>query len=95
MALAQLPAERDEALSASVVGHAEWAIHRDLSQQAQDQFTAAMERLAADRMVNDENKDLRIVWFRALPGLAQQAPGRAVISRSPASSCGSRIVGGW
>jgi aminopeptidase N len=79
MALAQLPAERDEALSASIVGHAEWAIHRDLSQQAQDQFTAGLERLAADRMVNDENKDLRIVWFRALPGLAQQAPGRAVL----------------
>jgi aminopeptidase N len=77
MALAGLPAERDEALSSSIVSHSEWAIHRYLSQQAQDRFTAGLESLAAERMVKDENKDLRIVWFRALAGLAQGAAGRA------------------
>ncbi len=76
-ALAELPAERDEALSSSIVSHGEWAIHRYLSREAEDRFTAGLEQLAAERMVKDENKDLRIVWFRALAGLAQGAAGRA------------------
>ena len=76
-ALAELPAERDEALSSSIVSHGEWAIHRYLSREAEDHFTAGLEQLAAERMVKDENKDLRIVWFRALAGLAQGAAGRA------------------
>jgi aminopeptidase N len=77
MALAQLPVERDEALTSSIAAHGEWAIHRYLSPQAQEGFTASFERLAAERMVKDENKDLRIVWFRSLAGVAQGTAGRA------------------
>jgi len=40
---------------------------------------AQMQAMARDRMVNDTSKDLRIVWFRAMPGLSEQAAGRETL----------------
>jgi aminopeptidase N len=38
-----------------------------------------MQAMAKDRMVHDSSKDLRIVWFRAMPGLSEQAAGRETL----------------
>jgi aminopeptidase N len=59
------------------VDHGEWAIHRYLSPAAEDSFTAGLERMAAERMVQDQDKDLRIMWFRSLAGVAQGTAGQA------------------
>jgi aminopeptidase N len=76
LALKNLPEERDEALTASIVGRSETAIHRYVGKQSRDVLTAQLETLAAQRMVTDASKDLRIVWFRALGGASEQPPGR-------------------
>ena len=76
LALQILPQERDEALTASIVVHSETAIHRYMSDAAREQYTAKLESMAAQRMVSDASKDLRIVWFRALGGVSSQPAGR-------------------
>lgn len=79
LALTTLPAERDEALTASVVGRSSVALHKFVGDATRAKLTAQMQAMAKDRMVNDESKDLRIVWFRALPGLSEQAAGRETL----------------
>jgi aminopeptidase N len=76
MALANLPQERDEALSATIIGHTATAIHRYVSHTAQQQYTAKLADMAAQRMASDSSKDQRIVWFRALSGVAVRPSGR-------------------
>jgi aminopeptidase N len=79
LALRNLPQERDEALAASIIAHSETAIHRYVTEQSRNQLTARLEALAAQRMIDDPDKDLRIVWFRALAGAAEQPSGRDVL----------------
>jgi aminopeptidase N len=79
LALKTLPGERDEALTASIVGRGTAAIHRYVGDATRARLMAQMQAMAKDRMVNDPNKDLRIVWFRALPGLSEQAAGRETL----------------
>jgi aminopeptidase N len=76
LALKNLPRERDEALTASIVGHSETAIHRYVGKQSRDILSAELEEMASQRMTDDANKDLRIVWFRALSGVSEQPAGR-------------------
>jgi aminopeptidase N len=76
LTLKNLPQERDEALTASLVGHSEMAIHHYVEDQSRDRLTTQMEAMAAQHMVADSNKDLRIVWFRAMSGLGEQQAGR-------------------
>ena len=77
LALNTVSAEQDESLSASIAGRSSAALHRYItSPTAQAQLTSEFEALAADRMLSDNSKDLRINWFRALPGLATQPAGR-------------------
>jgi aminopeptidase N len=77
LALHNLPAERDESLAAGIIGRSSAALHRYIVSPAeQAALTAELEALAADRMENDSSKDLRITWFRALPGLATRPAGR-------------------
>jgi aminopeptidase N len=77
LALNNVAAEQDESLAASIVGHASGAVHRYIvSPQSQVSLTGELEALAADRMLDDPSKDMRINYFRALPGLATQAAGR-------------------
>ena len=76
LALTNLPQERDEALTASIAARTQIAIHRYMSDAARAQYTAKLEAMAAQRMVDDPSKDLRIVWFRALSGLGEQPAGR-------------------
>jgi aminopeptidase N len=76
LALHNLPQERDEALTASIVAHSETAIHRYVGDRSRARLTAQLESMAAQRMVSDPSKDLRIVWFRALSGVSEQPAGR-------------------
>jgi aminopeptidase N len=79
LALKSLPAERDEALTASILGHVDTALHKYVGAETSRRETAAFAAMATDRMVHDPNKDLRIVWFRALSGFAESAEGRAAV----------------
>jgi len=76
LALNNLPQERDEALTASIVGHSETAMHQYVGDQSRNRLTTQMEGMAAQRMVADPDKDLRIVWFRAMSSLSEQQAGR-------------------
>jgi aminopeptidase N len=79
LALDVLPKERDESLAASLLGRTQTAIHHYLGSQAQSEVLARAAALAADRMSNDPDHDLRIVWFRSLAGFAAQPVGSAVL----------------
>ncbi|MGC2299395.1 MAG: M1 family aminopeptidase, partial [Acidobacteriaceae bacterium] len=79
LALDVLPHERDESLAASLLAHTETAVHRYVSTHAQADLLARGASLAADRMMNDPDHDLRIVWFRSLAGFAAQPAGQAVL----------------
>jgi aminopeptidase N len=79
LALGALPTERDESLAASLLGHTQTAIHHYVSDLSQPALLAQAAALAADRMTNDPDHDLCIVWFRSLPGFAAQPPARGVL----------------
>ena len=74
-ALAVLPHERDEGLASSLLGHAQTAIHRYVPASARPELLAQGATLAVDRMMNDPDHDLRIVWFRSLDGFATGPAG--------------------
>lgn len=77
LALQSLPAEHDEALASSILQHAETALHRYVSPSVQAELTGRFAKLAADRMVHDEDQNLRIIWFRQISTFAQDETGRA------------------
>ena len=79
LALDALPLERDESLAASLLSHTQSAIHHYVSDPSQPGLLTLAAALATDRMTSDPDHDLRIVWFRALPGFAAQPPARAVL----------------
>jgi aminopeptidase N len=76
LALQSLPTEHDEALAANILQHVEIALHRYVSPYNQAELTASFAKLAADRMVHDNNQDMRIVWFRQIAAFAQDQEGR-------------------
>jgi aminopeptidase N len=79
LALKSLPDERDEALTASILGHVDTALHRYVPEAVRHEQTAAFAGLAANRMVADDKQDLRIVWFRSIAGFAESDTGRAAV----------------
>jgi aminopeptidase N len=76
LALQSLPTEHDEALAASILQHVGIALHRYVSASEQAELTTSFAKLAADRMVHDDNQDMRIVWFRQVAAFAQDQAGR-------------------
>ena len=76
LALHSLHTEHDEALASSILLHSETALHRYVPSSIQTDLTARFAKLAADRMVHDEDKDMRVVWFRQIATLAQDEDGR-------------------
>ena len=70
-----LPGESDEALARSIVARATTALHRYVSDETRRRLVLEFETLAAERMVQASDPDLRIVWFRALQGLAETPVG--------------------
>ncbi|HKR28429.1 MAG TPA: ERAP1-like C-terminal domain-containing protein, partial [Acidobacteriaceae bacterium] len=81
LALSVLPNERDEGLAASLLARSETAMHRYVRDRARPALLAHGETLAADRMMHDDDHDLRIVWFRSLSGLGDQQAGRELMKQ--------------
>jgi aminopeptidase N len=81
LALDALPNERDELLAASLLGRTQGAIHHYVNDAAQADFLARGEAWAADRMMNDPDHDLRIVWFRSVAGFGAQGVGQAAMKQ--------------
>ncbi|HEY6308121.1 MAG TPA: M1 family aminopeptidase [Candidatus Angelobacter sp.] len=76
LALKLLPAEDDEALAQSIIGRMATALHRYVSPEVRMQLAAKAENLAYHQMVHSPQQDMRIIWFRALRGVAETAQGR-------------------
>lgn len=80
-ALDALPQERDELLAASLLGRTQTAVHRYVNATAQKELLAQGATLAIDRMLHDEDHDLRIVGFRSLSGFGAQGVGEAAMKQ--------------
>jgi aminopeptidase N len=70
-----LPQEPDEALVRSILGRTTAALHRYVSDDLREQLVPRFETMAAAQMVQSPDVNLRIVWFRALQGLAETRVG--------------------
>jgi aminopeptidase N len=76
LALRLLPAEKDEALAQSLIGHVATGLHRYISPEVRVQLVPPTESVATDMMLHAPEQDLRIIWFRALRSLAETDQGR-------------------
>jgi aminopeptidase N len=76
LALRLLPAEKDESLAQSIIGRMTTALHRYVPADERVQLAAKAEALAYLKMVQSPERDMRIVWFRALRGVAETPAGR-------------------
>ncbi len=79
LALKSLPAERDEALTASILGHVDTALDRYVPETVRTEDAAKFAAMAAARMVSDNDQDLRIVYFRAVSGFAESPAAREAV----------------
>jgi aminopeptidase N len=79
LVLKSLPAERDEALTASLLGHVDTVLHKYVTVDVRQKKTAEFAKMAVDRMVHDPDQNLRIVWFRAVAGFAESPKGREAV----------------
>src|SRR5205814_2329088 len=77
LALRLLPSEQDEALAQNLIGHVITGLHRYVSASTRSAIVPKAEPLAADRMMHAPEQDLRIIWFRALRGVAETETARA------------------
>ena len=76
LALKLLPAESDESLSQSLLGHVGTAYQRYLPSARQAALAPDIEALCVDRMMHASELGMRITWFRAFRSLASTADGR-------------------
>ncbi|HET9364513.1 MAG TPA: M1 family aminopeptidase, partial [Candidatus Angelobacter sp.] len=81
LALRALPNEQDESLAQSIIGRTITALHRYVSPETRAQLVPKMEELAYDQMITGQllqaqSKDMRIIWFRALRGVAETDKAR-------------------
>jgi aminopeptidase N len=74
-----LPTENDEALTQSVTSRMAAALHYYAGSKLRERVVPQMEKMAADRMLNAEDRSLRIIWFRAFSSVAQTETGRAML----------------
>jgi aminopeptidase N len=77
LALQLLPAEKDEALAQSIIGRMTAALHRYVTPEVRAQLAPRAEALAYDRMLHAPEQDMRIIWFRALRGVAETGQARS------------------
>ncbi len=77
LALRLLPSEQDEALAQNLIGHVVTGLHRYVNATTRTAIVPKAEALAVDRMVHASQQDLRIIWFRALRGVAETAAARS------------------
>ncbi len=76
LALKLLPAEKDEALAQSIIGRTTTALHRYVGPDVRAQLVARAEAMAYGQMLHSPQQDMRIIWFRALRGVAETAQSR-------------------
>ncbi len=79
LASKSLPAERDEALTASILGHVDAALDRYVPEAVRTEESAKFAAMASSRMVEDPDQDLRIVYFRAVSGFAESPAAREAV----------------
>ena len=79
LALRLLPSEKDEALAQNIIGHTLGALHWYVSAEVRAQIAPKAEALARQQMLHAATKDMRIVWFRAMRGVAQTESGRETL----------------
>jgi aminopeptidase N len=79
LALNSLPAERDEALTATILTHVDTALDRYVPEPVRTRFAAQFAALASSRMLTDADQDLRIVYFRAVSGFAESPAARETV----------------
>lgn len=77
LALRLLPAETDESLTQSLIGHVTTGGHRYLNPTVRGEMVPRAELLASDQMLHSPSLDLRIIWFRGLRSIAESQQGRA------------------
>jgi len=76
LALRLVPDEKDEALAQSIIARMTTALHRYVSAETRAVLVPRAEALAYDQMLHSSELDMRIIWFRALGGVAETSAGR-------------------
>ena len=76
LALRLVPAEQDEALAQNLIAHVITGLHRYVNTNTRTAIVPTAEALAADQMMHSPQQDLRIIWFRALRGVAENSAAR-------------------
>jgi aminopeptidase N len=79
LALKLLPDEKDEALAQNIIGHTVGALHWYVSPEMRAQIAPKAEALAREEMMHAPTQDMRIIWFRAVRGVAQTESGRETL----------------
>ncbi len=79
LALTSLPGERDESLTASILGHVETALDRYVPDAVRAEESPKFAAQASSRMVRDGDQDLRIVYFRAVSQFAESSTAREAV----------------
>ncbi|HYL63137.1 MAG TPA: M1 family aminopeptidase [Candidatus Methylomirabilis sp.] len=72
-----MPRESDEALLQSLIGEMTTGLHRYAGEATRREIGRQAEEMAASGMLNSQNRDFRILWFRGLRAIAESEQGRA------------------
>jgi aminopeptidase N len=70
-----LPEENDESLTEGILSHTTTALHRYVTDETRQRLMPGLETIAGSRMMNSNDADLRVIWFRSLRNLAETAEG--------------------
>ncbi len=102
LALRLLPGEKDEALAQNIIGHTVGALHWYVSEETRAQIAPEAEALAGEEMLHAPTQDMRIIWFRAVRGVAQTESGRETLKEllsgklvAPEWNCVRWTGGAW
>ena len=77
LALKLLPNENDLSMVQSIVGNSTMTLHRYVSDKTRTEFLPRFETMAASQMMDAQDHDLRILWFRGLRAVAETPAGLA------------------
>lgn len=77
LSTALLQNEKDEMILAQTVGHSASALHQYVSDDDRHRLTPSLDQIAAARMQQESDRNLRIVWFRGFRALTESMGSRA------------------
>ncbi|MGH9522749.1 MAG: M1 family metallopeptidase [Terriglobales bacterium] len=75
------PNEKDEALLASTIGRTAAALHHYVSDADRHRLTAPLDQIASSHMQQEQDRNLRIVWFRGFRALTESEESRTILKR--------------